>query len=340
MKLTKNSAPEPLIQLDETSAMRHGGGGVGGFLQRYGVVIAWLGIFGYFSAVRPGTFPKLATIQLIFGTQSVILITSLGLVFSMAVGEYDLSVGSLVGFGATLVAVLSGPHHWPVVLALLFTLFICFLVGAVNAALSVYLGVQSIIVTLGTGTLLAGLTLAISSSSVVTGIPIGFTNFLTRQIFGLALPFYFGLILMVVAWFILQQMPLGRRMIFVQENREVARLAGLRVNRIRAGGLIATSTIAGFAGTMLAGMSQAADPQSGASFLLPAFAAVFLGSTAIVPGRFNAIGTFCAVYFLVTGITGLDYLGYAGWPGQVFYGGSLVVAVSLSHFAGRRAAAH
>jgi len=192
-------------------------------------------------------------------------------------------------------------------------------------------------VTLGTGTLLAGLTLAISNSGVVTGIPIGFTNFLTRQIFGLALPFYLGLILMAVAWFILQQMPLGRRMIFVQENREVARLAGLRVNRIRAGGLIATSTIAGLAGTMLAGMSQAADPQSGASFLLPAFAAVFLGSTAIVPGRFNAIGTFAAVYFLVTGITGLNYLGYAGWPGQVFYGGSLVVAVSLSHLAGKRA---
>ena len=337
MKIPGRNQDETLVQLEESRASGHGRSWLGGFVQRYGVIIAWVGVFAYFSAMRPQTFPKLATVQLIFGTQSVILITALGLVFSMAVGEYDLSVGSLVGFGATMFAVLSGRDHWPVILALLLTLFLCFLIGSVNAILSVYLGVQSIIVTLGTGTLLAGLTLAISSSGVVTGIPIGFTNFLTRQIFGLALPFYLGLILMVVAWFILQQMPLGRRMIFVQENREVARLAGLRVNRIRAGGLIATSTIAGLAGTMLAGMSQAADPQSGASFLLPAFAAVFLGSTAIVPGRFNAIGTFCAVYFLVTGITGLDYLGYAGWPGQVFYGGSLVVAVSLSHLAGKRA---
>lgn len=340
MKLARRNNDEALVQLDESSTGGHRRGSIGGVLQRYGVIIAWAVIFAYFSAVRSQTFPKLQTLQVIFGTQSVILITALGLVFSMAVGEYDLSVGSLVGFGATLVAVLSGRHHWSIILALLFTLLICFLIGSVNAILSVYLGVQSIIVTLGTGTLLAGLTLAISNSGVVTGMPIGFTNFLTRQIFGLALPFYFGLILMFVTWFILQQTPLGRRMIFVQENREVARLAGLRVNRIRAGGLIATSTIAGFAGTMLAGLSQAADPQSGASFLLPAFAAVFLGSTAIVPGRFNAFGTFCAVYFLVTGITGLQYLGYAGWPGQVFYGGSLVVAVSLSHLAGRRAAQH
>ena len=70
--------------------------------------------------------------------------------------------------------------------------------------------------------------------------------------------------------------------------------------------------------------------------LILLFAAAFLGSTAIVPGRFNAWGTFIAVYFLVTGITGLQYLGYAGWPEQVFYGGSLVLAVTLSHLAGRR----
>ena len=114
--------------------------------------------------------------------------------------------------------------------------------------------------------------------------------------------------------------------------------AGIRVILVTGDHPDTARAIAGLAGIMLAGLSQAADPQSGASFLLPAFAAAFLGSTAIVPGRFNAVGTFAAVYFLVTGITGLDYLGYAGWPGQVFYGGSLVVAVSLSHLAGRRLA--
>jgi len=329
---------EPQAPLDESRSEGGSRGSVGDYLQRYGVIIAWIAIAVFFSAMSSQTFPRLSTLQLIFGTQSVILITAMGLMFSLAVGEYDLSTGSLVGLGSTLLAVLSGRHHWPIVLAILVTLGICFLVGTVNALLSVYLGVQSIIITLGTGTLIAGLTLAVSGSVVVTGVPIGFTNLLTTQFIGLALPFWIGLALTAVTWFILQHMPLGRRMIFVQENREVARLAGLRVNRIRAGGLIATSTIAGLAGIMLAGLSQAADPQSGASFLLPAFAAAFLGSTAIVPGRFNAVGTFAAVYFLVTGITGLDYLGYAGWPGQVFYGGSLVVAVSLSHLAGRRLA--
>lgn len=306
-----------------------------GRLERYGVLFAWIAVAVLFSLLLPETFPTPSTIRLIFGTQTVILFATIGLMFSLAVGEFDLSMGSMVGFGGSMLVVLNGSHHWPAWAAVGLTLVFSFLFGCINAFLAVYIGVQSIIITLGTGTLLAGLTLAITGSQVVTGMSTSLVDVISKQFLGLPLPFYLALLLTIVAWFILQQTPLGRRMIFVQENREVARLAGLKVKRIRAGGLIATSTIAGFAGIILAGTNGAANPQSGAYFLLPAFAAAFLGSTAIVPGRFNAIGTFVAVYFLVTGITGLQYLGYAGWPEQVFYGGSLVIAVSISHLVGR-----
>lgn len=304
-------------------------------LERYGVLLAWVGVAALFSFLLPHTFPTLATVRLIFGTQTVILFATIGLMFSLAVGEFDLSMGSMVGFGGSMLVVLNGTNHWPAWAAVGLTLLVSFLFGCINAFLAVYIGVQSIIITLGTGTLLTGLTLAITGSQVVTGMSTSLVNVISRQFLGIPLPFYLAVLLTFVAWFILQQTPLGRRMIFVQENREVARLAGLKVKRIRAGGLIATSTIAGFAGIILAGTNGAANPQAGAYYLLPGFAAAFLGSTAIIPGRFNAIGTFVAVYFLVTGITGLQYKGYAGWPEQVFYGGSLVVAVSISHLVGR-----
>ena len=67
----------------------------------------------------------------------------------------------------------------------------------------------------------------------------------------------------------------------------------------------------------------------------PAFSAAFLGSTTIEPGRFNAWGTFVAVYFLVTGITGLQLLGLSGWIESVFYGASLVLAVALARVVSR-----
>ncbi|MDP9028169.1 MAG: ABC transporter permease [Actinomycetota bacterium] len=310
----------------------------GRVLERYGVVIAWILVAVFFSVLMPRTFPTFATATVIFGTQTVILIAALGVVCSLAVGEYDLSVGSMVGFGGSLLAVLTGIAHWQTWPAVIVTLLACAALGALNAVISVYVGVPSIIVTLGTGTFIAGLTLAITGSKVVTGVPDDFVNLVTQPVLGVPLPFFLGVLLTFIAWFVLQQTPLGRRMIFVQQNREVARLAGLRVASIRAGGLIATATLAGLAGIILAGTNAAANPQSGSYYLLPAFAAAFLGSTAIIPGRFNAVGTFVAVYFLVTGITGLQYEGYAGWPEQVFYGASLVIAVTLSHLAGRRTA--
>jgi ribose transport system permease protein len=306
-------------------------------VEKYGVIVAWVAVIIFFCLMRPDTFAQTATIQLVLRTQTVILVAALALMLTLAVGELDLSIGSVVGFGGALMAVLNGTHGIPAIPALALTLVICLAFGLINAILVVYVGVQSIIVTLGSGTFLAGITLAISNSQVVTGISPSVITFMTTpRLFGVPAPFYCALGLTFVLWFVLQHTPLGRRMIFISENREVARLAGLKVNRIRAGALIATSTLGGLAGVVLAGSNGAANPQSGSYYLMPAFAAVFLGSTTIVPGRFNAWGTFVAVYFLVTGITGLQYLGQAGWPEQVFYGASLVAAVTLSHLVARR----
>lgn len=118
----------------------------------------------------------------------------------------------------------------------------------------------------------------------------------------------------------------------------MARLSGLHVDRIRGGALVTSALVAALAGIVYAGMLGGADPSSGQSFMLPAFAAAFLGATAIVPGRFNAFGTLVAVYFLVAGVVGLQMLGVASFVQQLFYGGALVVAVALSGAVRRRTA--
>jgi len=101
---------------------------------------------------------------------------------------------------------------------------------------------------------------------------------------------------------------------------------------------VASSILATTAGIVYAGVLGSADPFSGTSFLLPAFAAAFLGATSIAPGRFNAWGTFIAVYFLATGINGLSMLGIPLWVTNVFNGVALILAVTLSQFARGREA--
>ncbi|MDT7664622.1 MAG: ribose transport system permease protein, partial [Pseudonocardiales bacterium] len=137
-------------------------------------------------------------------------------------------------------------------------------------------------------------------------------------------------------WYFLEYTAAGRRLLFVGRGRAVSRLSGLRVTRIRWSALVASATIAALAGVLYAGTTGAADPVSGQAFLLPTFAAAFLGSTAILPGKFNSWGSLLAVYFLVTGTTGLTTMGAQSYVQDLFYGGALVVAVCASRYSRRK----
>jgi ribose transport system permease protein len=137
-------------------------------------------------------------------------------------------------------------------------------------------------------------------------------------------------------FYVFRYTPVGRRLLVVGRGREVARLSGIRVGAVRWGALIVSSLIAAFGGVLYAGTSGAAGPTSGLELLLPAFAAAFLGATTINPGRFNAWGTVIAVYFLVTGITGLQLLGAQSFVQNIFYGSALIAAVSFSQVVRRR----
>lgn len=152
---------------------------------------------------------------------------------------------------------------------------------------------------------------------------------------GLPLSFYYGLALCTVAWYVLEFTAPARRLLFIGRGREVARLSGVRVARGRWLALVASATLAALAGVLYAGTTGSADPSSGASFLLPAYAAAFVGATSIVPGRFNPWGSVMAVYFLATGITGLELLGAASFVQQLFYGGALVIAGALGQLLAR-----
>lgn len=302
---------------------------------RYGLIIVWAAVFALFSILRPEQFLTGGNLSTIFGSQAVMLVLSLALLLPFAAGEFDLSIAGVMGLVLVLVGYLNVLHGWPILLVIPVVLLIGLGIGAINAFFVTKVGVDSIVVTLGMGTLLAGAGVGINVATT-GGISPGLVSTMTTDVFGLPLAFYYGLGLTTLLWYLLAHTALGRYIYFVGSGREVARLTGIRVDRIRAGTLLASALISSLAGVMLAGVLGASDPNTAPSYLLPAFAAIFLGATAIRPGRFNAWGTFVAVYFLITGITGLQLLGLVGWIGDVFYGTSLIVAVSFSHLAGNR----
>jgi ribose transport system permease protein len=243
----------------------------------------------------------------------------------------------VLSLAAMLVAVLNAQHGWPVLAAIFVALCAGAFVGGVNGLFVVVFGVDSFIVTLGTGTVLQGVVLWISDSNTISGISQSLVDAVFgHSLLGIPLAFYYGLALCVLLWYVLEFTALGRRLLFVGRGRRVSRLSGINVSRMRWGALVVGGVISALAGVIYAGTTGGADPTSGTSFLLPAFAAAFLGATTIVPGRFNPWGTLVAVYFLVTGITGLTILGAQSYVQQLFYGGALVFAVALSQITRRR----
>jgi ribose transport system permease protein len=299
--------------------------------QRLTLPFAWALVIVLFGALEPDTFLTTANFQTIFGSQAVLVVVTLGLLLPLTAGDYDLSVASVLTLSAMIVALLNAQEGWPLGWAILAALGAGVLAGAVNGVLVVLLEAESLIVTLGSGAFLSGVVFWISDSNTIGGVSETLTDpVIVWDLLGIPLSFYYGLALCLAVWYVLEYRPVGRRLLFVGRGRSVARLSGVRVARVRFGALVASATLAGLAGVLYAGTIGGADPSSGASFLLPAFAAAFLGATSIVPGRFNPWGAFVAVYFLVTGVTGLQLLGADSYVQQLFYGGALILAVALS----------
>ena len=186
-------------------------------------------------------------------------------------------------------------------------------------------------VTLGSTSLMSGIVQWITNSSTIGGIDNGLINAAVGyRLFGMPYAFYYALVAALLLWYVFDYTPLGRRLLFVGRGREVARLNGIAVDHVRVGALVMSGVLSSAAGIVYAGVLGSADPYSGLNFLLPAFAAAFLGATTIQPGRFNPWGTIVAVYFLATGITGLSMLGIPLWVTNVFNGAALILAVTIS----------
>jgi ribose transport system permease protein len=319
-----------------TSASTRRFGGAGSLVGRFGVVFVWAAVVIVFAVARPDTFPTATNFATLFASQAPLGILAIALTVPLTAGDYDLSAASTMNFSAMIIAVLQIQHHLPIGLACVIGIGAGIVIGVVNGALCVPFGIDPFIVTLGMGTLLDGLTLWISKSSPVSGLSTGLVNLVVVDRFlGLSLEFWFLLFVAVVVFYVFTFTPVGRRLLIVGRGREVARLSGLKVNRIRILSFVTCGGLSGLAGVVYVGTSGTADPSAGTSYLLPAFAAAFLGATVLQPGRFNPWGTLVAVYFLTTGINGLSQLNVGTFVQQLFYGGALIIAVLLSRLAGR-----
>ncbi|QNK80760.1 ABC transporter permease [Nakamurella sp. PAMC28650] len=332
--ITDPKTPTPQRQSPRTSPAC--GRSIGQWAERSALPLAWLLLVVVFSILSPDRFLTSGNVTSILGSQSILFMLALAALVPSMVGDIDLSLGATGALAAVVIAVLNVQHGVPVGVACLIAVAVGAACGGVNALFVVMFKTEPFIVTLGTGTFFTGLVFWLANSTTIVGVSGDLANWtFLRQVGKVPVQFYYCVLIMLIIWYVARFTPVGMRALFVGQSRDVAVLSGIKVTRVRVGAFILAGTIAALAGVLYVGTTGSAGPSSVDTFLLPAYAAVFLGATSIQPGRFNALGTGIAVLFLATGVAGLQLLGAQDFAQQLFYGAALVAAVTLSRLVRR-----
>jgi ribose transport system permease protein len=219
----------------------------------------------------------------------------------------------------------------PIPLAILITLAAGLVIGVVNGTLVIKARVDPFIATIGVSSVLLGLSEVIANGTTISSdIPSAFTDLGRTFVAKVPLTLAYVTVVALVLWYLLEQTPFGRRVYATGAARDAARLAGVKTDRIIFLSFLASAVLASLAGVVYGARIGAGPPNVGGNYLLPAFAAAFLGSTMIRPGRFNVPGLIVALFIVAIGINGLQLYGIPFWITDLYQGTVLIVAVVVA----------
>jgi ribose transport system permease protein len=309
-------------------------------LARFGLVFVAFLIVAVFAAVMPDTYFTRLNFETIAANQAPTLLLALAILLPLIAGEFDLSVAANFGFCQLFIAGLIITHGVPWAPALVLTLAVGGATGLVNGLLIVAFRINSFIATLGTATILGGLTTWYSGGQIIVGdFPSAFLKLGQTQLAGsLSIFVVYAAGVSLLLWIGLSYLASGRHLYATGGGRVAAVLLGVRTGRLIVVAFVLCGVIAALTGIVTASQLTSGQPALGASYLLPAYAGAFLGATTVNPGQFNVWGTVIGVFLLGAGVTGLQQLGIASYVQDFFNGGALILAVAASVYVTRRRA--
>lgn len=296
-----------------------------------------------FSAMAP-EFLTANNLSILAKHVAIFALLAVGMTFVVLTGGIDLSVGSTAGLGGMVAGYLltqgiplGGAIHYPsVILVILITIAVCLMVGLLNGWLVSKAGVAPFIATLGMLYIARGAALLISNGKTFPSLGGmaergngGFPAFGQSFILHVPTPVWMMIALFAIAWVVSLKTPFGRHVYAIGGNERAARLAGIRVPRIKLITYVFSSFCAALVGLIIASQLEAAHPATGESFELNAIAAVVLGGTSLMGGRGSVSGSLIGAFVIGVLADGLVMLGVSEFWQIVIKGVVIVVAVGL-----------
>jgi ribose transport system permease protein len=336
-----DSGSAPAAAGHQASRPEHGGGGRGvATLERIALLILLIAICVLFSVLPQSRsdFASLSDMRNIAADVVVGGVLALAAIIPLIAGEFDFSIGLTLEFSAMITAGFMVRLHQPLAVAIVAGLGTGLVIGIVNGYLVAYRKLNSFIITFAVATIVTGLIELYASGNSILVPSNALTTFGLTSALWLGVPrsLYAFVVVALIAWYVLDHTPIGRYWHAAGSNRSAATLVGLPVRRLVFLSFVASGVLASAAGILYLSQQGSATPNVGQGYVLPAYAAVFLGATVFKIGRFNVWGTVVAVLFVAVGSTGLVFAGLAPWVQSVFQGAVLIVALGITRVIGRR----
>lgn len=306
-------------------------------IRDYGVVFAFVALFVTLSVTSSAFFTWANLKNLAFQTTPVGII-AIGGTFVFIAGGFDLSVGAISGFGA----ILAGKAFLATGVGVWGSMILGVLVGlgcGIGNGLLVTLGkVNAFIATLATSIVIYGFAQVVTSGNLVSVEANRWSTLGLGNAWGINYPIFVWLAFALAGGFLLSSTRFGRYVYAAGGNAEAARLAGVRVNVIRAATFAISGLSAGIAGVILFSEVQTAQWNANQGIEFDAITAIVLGGTSLLGGEGAIWRAVLGAFFLQMIGNGFDLLGTSPEWQYVIKGLILAAAVSLDAWARRRRA--
>ncbi len=312
-------------------------------IQTFGTLVCFFGMVIFFWIMLPDTFLTGRNILNISQQMSMLAITAFAMTAVMAMGDFDLSVGSMASLAGVVAAVAfrdTGSVFFGVTLAI----FVGILGGAFNGLLVSYLGILPFVATLGTLTIFSGLAFVISGGKTIFGadIPAEFSDFAkggiplwssNDQYLHLPNLTLLAMLALLILWVVLEKLVFGRHVYAMGGSSEAARLAGINVRITRLVGFCITGLGAATAGLMYASRVASANPTQGSGLMLDAIAAVFLGMTIGRHGEPRVLYTLVGILIIGVLSNGLTQMSVDSYIRDILIGTIIIASVAAGSIA-------
>ena len=277
---------------------------------------------------------RFSNLMLVLQQSVTLILLSFGLSLIMIGGETDLSIAGVMGFiGAVFVTCIN--HNLGLLAAIVISIGAALVVSSFNGLIVGKYGYSSFLVTIATMFITSGMQYAFTNGLTVWFDDKSITKVSEINIIGIPLFIFIAFIVTVIYYVFIYHTKLGFNIRVVGENSKVADEVGINTKLVKIIIFVIAAIFYGIAGVIEPLRVSGSVLYAGNTFLLPAMAACFLGSTMFVPGKVNVFGTLFSAFFLSFILNILTFLGVKYFYVNLIQGMLLIVSVVLANIKNR-----